>query len=202
MKKHFILIGGGPGIGKTSLAVKLSEEIKLPWISTDAIREIMRKTVKEEDYPNLFLFTKVTAENYLKKNNPEQIVKDMNNESFDVWKGIEALIKGDYWWDDHGYIIEGIAILPILIYKNFPNIPKNINPIFLINNDRKKIKEVIYKRGLWADADKYPDELKDLEVEWVFTFNNWLEQEAKKYKYPTINLKGKNITTSEVKKYL
>ena len=42
-----ILIGGAPTVGKSYLGRKLAEELKLPWISTDTIREMMRKLITD-----------------------------------------------------------------------------------------------------------------------------------------------------------
>ena len=66
-----ILIGGSPTAGKSYTARKIAEELNLPWISTDTIREQMRGIVREEDYPNLFSHNEATAEmgvDFLNKN--------------------------------------------------------------------------------------------------------------------------------------
>lgn len=70
MDKKVILIGGAPLSGKSYVARKLGQELNLPWISTDTIREQMRQLVRKEDYPNLFFFSnpKIKAEDYLGKN--------------------------------------------------------------------------------------------------------------------------------------
>ena len=53
MNKIF-LIGGSPTAGKSYYTRILAEELKLPWISTDTIREQMREIVNKKDYPNLY----------------------------------------------------------------------------------------------------------------------------------------------------
>ena len=198
-KKKVILIGGAPTTGKSFLASKLSKEMKIPWFSTDLIRRIMKKTVRKEDYPDLFKFVNLLPRDYLNNHTPKQIVKDQNKESYEVWRGVKALIEIDYTWDS--FIIEGVAILPELIHKDFHN-SKFIKPIFLLNKNEERIRKIVFKRGLWDDADKYPDDLKEKEVEWVIYFNNWLEKEAKKYKYPIIEFNGNDIPISKVKKFL
>ena len=159
----------------------------------------MREIVREKDYSNLFYFTKKTAKNYLTSHTPEQIVKDQNNESIDVWKGVKSFIDSDYNWQS--YIIEGVAVLPKFIFEDLSN-NKSIRPIFLLNNNKERIKKIIFKRGLWSNSNKYPDNLKSIEIEWVIRFNTWLKKELKKYKYPLIEFKENHIPISEVKKYL
>ena len=45
-----ILIGGAPAVGKSSAAEKIAKDLKLPWISTDIIRGMMRPIVNKKDY--------------------------------------------------------------------------------------------------------------------------------------------------------
>ncbi len=97
-----VLIGGAPTAGKSYLARHLAEELKLPWISTDTIREWMRGIVKDkENYPYLF---GRAFENYsdpaafLGPKTIEEIIEHQNNESIEVWRGVNSLIDTDYVW--------------------------------------------------------------------------------------------------------
>jgi len=177
-----ILIGGAPTTGKSFIARKISEELKLPWISTDGIREMMRKIVRKEDFPKLFYFNdeKITAEKYLTTHTPQQIVEDQNRESIEVWKGVKAIIDTDYVWKD--FIIEGVAIIPELV-KKIDTAKHNIKPIFLVDKNKERVREVVYTRGLWDHADTYSDDVKETEVQWVNLFNKYIESEAIKHNY-------------------
>ena len=55
-QNKIILIGGSPTAGKSYTARKISEELKLPRVSTDTIRGMMRGIVRKKDYPDLFFF--------------------------------------------------------------------------------------------------------------------------------------------------
>lgn len=177
-----ILIGGAPTVGKSFIARKVSEELKLPWISTDGIREMMRKITNKKDFPNLFHFNdkKITAEKYLTTHTPQQIVDSENAESRDVWKGVEAIVDTDYVWKD--YIIEGVAVIPELV--NIIDTKNHeIKPVFLVDENEERVRDVIYKRGLWDNADTYSDKVKEIEVQWVDLFNKYIKLEADKYGY-------------------
>lgn len=195
-----ILIGGAPTSGKTYTAKKLAEKFKLPWISTDTIRDQMQQIVRKEDYPMLFEHFDADgrmAEEYLNNNTAKQIVAHQNQESQDVWKGVKALITEDYTWGS--FIVEGVAILPKLV-KNLKVKDKKIIPIFLIDDNKARIRHTVYTRGLWDYADKYPDSVKDKEVEWVLEFNKYLLQEAKKYRCKVINVTDRRKVLGEVNK--
>jgi 2-phosphoglycerate kinase len=202
MERKIILIGGAPTVGKSYMARELSEKIKLPWISTDTIREQMRELVKKEDYPALFRHSDATADmaaEFLTHNSIEEIINHQNEESLEVWKGVKAIIETDYVWKS--FIVEGVAILPELVYKNYKN-NSSVRAVFIIDSDEQRIRETIFKRGLWDDADKYPDSVKEKEVEWVMAFNNYLKEEIKKYPFPIIEIKNHESIIDEIIKRL
>lgn len=192
-------------MGKSFTARKLSEYLKVPWISTDTIREMMRKIVDKNKYPNLFRFEdeERSAEQYLTTYSPQQIVDNQIEESLDVWMGVRALIETDYSWKN--YIVEGVAILPQLVSQLL--IEENeIKPIFLVDSDKERTRKVIFERGLWDDADTYPDSVKEIEVEWATLFNEYIRQESNKYGYKPYEITDReqliSNLTSELKGWL
>jgi 2-phosphoglycerate kinase len=185
-----ILIGGAPTNGKSYVTRKLSDKFNLPWISTDTIRETMRELVRPEDYPRLFKFAgeTISAEEYLSSHTPEQIVASQNEESEVVWKGVKAFIEKDYVWQT--FIIEGVAILPHLV-ASLNLSETQLFPIFLVDEDKERVKDVVYTRGLWADANTYSDEVKPIEVEWAMLFSSYLKSECGKYGYKPYFIKDR-----------
>ena len=184
--KKIILIGGAPGVGKTYLAKKLGKEFKLPWISTDTIREQMRKNItRPEDFPHLFRFQMENPVDYLTHHAPEEIVDHINLENGHVWKGVSEFIEEGSFGDS--YIIEGIAIQPEQIYK-LMKYNNQLKPIFLLDYDVARLRDVIYTRGLWDAAFKYPDNVKEKELAWVVAFNDLIANECAKYRLPTVEM--------------
>lgn len=194
-----ILIGGSPTAGKSYAAKKIAESLKLPWISTDTIRGQMRKIVRKEDFPKLFSLSEATPEmavEFLTTNTSKEIVKFVNEESGDVWKGVKALIETDYVWES--FIIEGIAILPHLV-KKLPAKNKKIKAVFLVDDNIERVRKTIFTRGLWDDADKYSDNVKEKEVEWVMAFNKYIINEAKKYNFPIVKIGDRKKYINQIK---
>lgn len=199
-----ILIGGSPTAGKSYTARKLSEELKLPWISTDTIREQMRWIVRKEEYPNLFQHGDAgmpagpdQAVEFLNHNTAEQIVEHQNKESEDVWKGVRGFIESDYSWGD--FIVEGVAILPKFVATQEWKINKEIKTVFLIDEDKDRVRHTIFTRGLWDEANTYTDDVKEKEVEWVFAFNDYIKEEAKKHNFPVVSIGNRDNYINEVK---
>ncbi len=197
VRRKIIIIGGSPTAGKSYTARKIAELLKLPWISTDTIREEMREIVRKKDYPDLFFFYETSPEMAIpfhNKYSPKEIVEIVNKEGKDVWKAVKAIIDTDYVWGS--FIIEGVAILPKLAHKIKK---KDVKILFLIDEDKERVKKTIFTRGLWDAAKTYPDSVKDKEVEWVLEFNNYIKKEAKKYGFPVVSIGNRKDYLKNIK---
>jgi 2-phosphoglycerate kinase len=190
MPRIVILIGGAPTVGKSTMAQLLSHRLSLPWISTDQIREVMQTVADEAQHPKLFNAGHTEAETFLNAYMPEQIA-DMELEQGEaVWAGVIKFIENDYTWKD-GFIMEGVGILPKLVATIQDN---DVKSIFLIDRNEERMKNVIYARGLWGDADTYPDYLKEKEVHWATLFSHKLEKEARRYGLSVVEVEKNSQT--------
>ena len=185
-KRKIILIGGAPTTGKSTIAQLASRHLNLPWISTDQIRKIIRVTADKKDYPALFCTEKYTAERFLNEFSAEDTVELEMNQGREIWPTITRFIKEDSTWKD-GFIIEGISIFPNLVAKDFNN-NEDIKAVFLVDEDADRIRDVVFKRGLWSKANTYSDNVKEKEVEWALLFSSKIKKEAKKYNYPFVEV--------------
>jgi 2-phosphoglycerate kinase len=185
-EKQIILIGGAP-TGKSTIALALSKALGLPSISTDQIRTILRSVASKDKYPALFNSSDYDAERFLTELTTEQIVTMEFEQGEETWLGVRALINDcDYEWKD-GCIIEGVGILPNMVAADFKD-DTRVTALFLVDHDISRMREAIFKRGLWDEAHKYSDHLKEKEVEWAFLYGKRLEEEAKKYDYPWVEV--------------
>ncbi len=184
MDNKIILIGGAPCSGKSFLAQQLLDKLNIPWVSTDTIREFMKEMAPRDKYPILREF-EGDVEEYFKNHTAQQIFDNHHKQSLAVWEGVKTWIDKNHNWKS--YVVEGVAILPEMVNKDF-GAHASIKPIFLIDNDPKRILNVIHTRGLWDNAGKYPESVNEKEVEWVLIFNSWLKKECEKYGYPLIEV--------------
>ncbi|QQS17147.1 hypothetical protein IPL44_02450 [Candidatus Saccharibacteria bacterium] len=69
----------------------------------------------------------------------------------------------------------------------------DIRPIFLIDNDESRIRDVVFRRGLWDIADSYPHDVKEKEVAWAKLFGEKLEKSAVEYGYPVVHVKKNSV---------
>jgi hypothetical protein len=63
-----------------------------------------------------------------------------------------------------------------------------VKALFLVDRDEARMRQAIFSRGLWGDADTYGDHLKEKEVEWASLYSQRLEAEARKYNYPWVEV--------------
>jgi 2-phosphoglycerate kinase len=186
------------------ISARLSRELGMPWISADSRKHIANAVVPEEGCSDLFFFNDNDPEIYLRNHSPEEIVADQNKESAEVWKGVKAFIDSISECESKtisSYIIEGVAVLPSLVYRDLP-VSDRIKPIFFLDSDKKLIRKIIYNRGLCDEAKKYGDDLKNIEINWVLSFNEWLKEDLKNYNYPAIAIENRKDLIPEIMKVI
>lgn len=174
--RKVILIGGSPATGKSTLAKKLSKKFNCPWISADFIRSWMKTMVSKEEYPNLFKFTNTTAEEHYKKYSIQDTINFEDLRDREVFNGVKKFILKNDEWDL--FIIEGISLHPKFI-SELKNKKLEIYPIFLIDNNKDRIREILFTRGMWGDADTYEDWVKEIEQKYLIEINSRIMNDCK-----------------------
>jgi len=174
-----ILIGGAPGVGKSTLAKKIAVARNVNWISTDQIRTIMQKASNAGTNHDLF------ADANTATNVEERVAIEMRKAEA-VWKGIAEFIEHNNPWE--GCVIEGTAILPHLIAQDLKD-RIDVLPIFVIQSE-ETIKQVIAERSKnpWINT-KTPEQQKN-KVELTIRFSNIVKQEAATYGFTAHDLSG------------
>ena len=181
-----ILIGGAPTTGKSVMAQKIAARLNMPWISSDQLRDVVRPYADKERFPTLYDSQGMTAEEFLERYSAQEICSMEFAQAADVWPAIQGLVSNTYNWVD-GYVIEGVNVLPRYVAPIIKDNPR-IKPVFLIDLDRDRMREVVYTRGLFDDADTYSDHVKDKEVEWAMMFAQELQAEAEKHGLPVLHV--------------
>ncbi|MCT4617039.1 MAG: hypothetical protein N4A38_02400 [Candidatus Gracilibacteria bacterium] len=193
--KKIIIIGGAPATGKTTLAKTLSDKFNYPWISTDFIRGWMKTLVSKKDFPNLFNFSDITAEEHYSNNyDIKKSIKSEQKRDADVFKGVKSFISKNKYWGC--FIIEGISIHPKDI-SQLESQEYKIYPIFLIDENIDRIRDILYSRGLWDKADTYEDWVKEIELEYLIQTNAYYLEECKKLNLPYFKIDKNREKTIE-----
>lgn len=189
-RRRIILIGGAPTVGKSIVARLLSEHLGVPWISTDHIRDVMRLASTRKTEPGLFVPEGYTAERFLTEFSAEQIAEIEWKQGEVTWEGVRQFIVNNHGWKN-GFIVEGVGMLPHLVARDFGDDAEDaeIRTVFLVDDAPERVRDVVFTRGLWDDAHRYPDELKQKEVDWVLKFSHKIRDQAGKYGYPLVEVR-------------
>jgi 2-phosphoglycerate kinase len=111
-------IGGAPRVGKSTLALKVSEHMPLPHASTDSIRSSVRQTTTPEATPDLFYLDSLNADEAnmakLMRHHSVDIIAAADAEAAAVWPAVEALAHSKLG-EGKSVLIEGVAVLPSLL---------------------------------------------------------------------------------------
>lgn len=148
-----ILIGGASGIGTSSISFELANKLGIKnMLSTDMIREVMRKIVSKELCPTLFE-SSYTAQESLRTPAPPEFDKvllgfkdHVETVSVGVNGVIERAIK-----EGISIVIEGVHIVPGFINEDLLKTP-NVHMFILTLSDEEIHKGRFYSRcrQLWA----------------------------------------------------
>ena len=195
--KKYILIWWAPTTGKSTLAQNLSRELGLPWFSTDQIRMLMKIYAHKDETGWLFLPEwHDTVDTFLWHYSPVEIVEMEFAQAHDVWPWIQTMIDDCYSYPD-GCIIEWVNITPELAAKNL-SWRSDVLTLFVVDEDEQRIRDVIYTRGLFADAKNYSDEYKKKEAAWVQLYIEQLKEDCQKYGFPCISVEKQDSDTEKI----
>jgi 2-phosphoglycerate kinase len=181
------LIGGAPAVGKSTLAAALAAHLGLPWISTDQIRDIMRTVANRREHAALFNPEGHDAEAFYGTFSAEEIVGIEIGQGEAAWAGIKTLLERDYTWPQ-GFVIEGVNLLPHLIARDVP-VNANVRTVFVTEADPGRLRAVIFTRGIWDDAGRYSDAVKQKELDWIIRYDAWLREQALAHGFPVVALR-------------
>lgn len=145
-KPLIILIGGASGVGTSSMAFELANRLRLKnLISTDMIREVMRKIVSQELSP---VIHKSSFDAYEAIRTPsiriDSVIEGFISHVDVVNVGIEAIIERSVK-EGISTIIEGVHVVPGFIRKDLLE-NNNIIMFTLIVEDEEAHKQRFYSR--------------------------------------------------------
>lgn len=171
-----ILIGGAATTGKTTLAKELSAHLGIPWISTDQIRSVIKGVTNENNFPDLF-------QNISDESSVEEILGLEIKRAEIIWQGVRAFIENHYPWEN--FIIEGLAILPHLIARDFDQ-KDEVKAIFILHTDPIKIKEIVLERSKLPFIKTKTEAQQKSKVNQIELLNERIKSDAEKFGFTTL----------------
>jgi len=193
-------IGGPPRVGKTTLSYALAKKIEGHVVSTDAIRDAVKKgtTDKSGDLFRLRRENDLSEEEWLKEHleSPEITIDNQNRESFAFWNSIVAFCD-TFCEDNAKHIVEGVALLPYLV-SEMKNKPSHV---IFVGNTNKTAKAMIlymekYPEQDWMATLNYGEKRIEGMANFVRAMSQYFKNEAIKYGFPYYEIDGDNFESS------
>lgn len=181
-----ILIGGASGVGTSSISYELSRRLGIKsMISTDMIREVMRKIVSKELSPVIHESSFSAQDSFKVPPPPEfdHVLAGFKDQVATVSVGVEAVIERALT-EGISIIIEGVHLVPGYIRKDLME-KENVLMFTLILHDEEMHKNRFYSRcnDGWASRplQKYLDNFGSIR-----RTLKYMEDQAKKEGVPII----------------
>ncbi|MGB9838192.1 2-phosphoglycerate kinase [Methanothermobacter sp.] len=181
-----ILIGGASGVGTSSIAFEVANRLGIRnMISTDMIREVMRKIVSRELLPSIYE-SSYTAYQSLRIPPPpelDEVLIGFRDHVDTVSIGVEAVIERALT-EGISIVIEGVHIVPGFIRDDLIN-KENVAMFVLTVSDENVHKGRFYSRcrQMWArrPLKRY------ISYFWAIRrIHRYIESQAKKHNVPVI----------------
>ncbi|BDZ69167.1 2-phosphoglycerate kinase [Methanobacterium ferruginis] len=189
-----ILIGGSSGVGTSSIAFEVANRLGIRnMISTDMIREVMRKTSSKELLPTLYESSYTAYRSLRIPPSPEldEVIIGFRDHVDTVSVGVEAVIERSIT-EGISIVIEGVHIVPGFIREDLVS-RDNVNMFVLTLEDEEVHKGRFYSRcrQQWArrPLERYMNYFGAIR-----RTHKYFESQANKYHIPVIE--NIDITTT------
>ncbi|MHA2357241.1 MAG: hypothetical protein ACXABK_00545 [Candidatus Heimdallarchaeaceae archaeon] len=190
-KPIIILLAGVPGIGKSTLASRLSQRLEISnIIGTDMIREILRQTISNKLVPEIHS-SSYEAYKFLKPTlNPilRQSIVGYEEQSRHVVVGIEAAIQSALYSRENS-IIEGVHLAPNILQPSIIQEPHVLYGLLYLEEDEEHLTR-IQQRETYVEsrtADRYIRAFSEIR-----NIQTYLVEEASKLNLPLIETSDSN----------
>jgi 2-phosphoglycerate kinase len=177
-----ILIGGGTGIGTSTLAMRLAWLLEMDTVvSTDSVREVIRQFLDDKVLPILHVSSYETGKLIKEVKSPrDSLIYGFLSQSKEVLNGVEAIIKRAIK-EKSSLVIEGVHIIPgeMAFLKKYEN-DAFIIQIMLDVDQKEKHKLHFFSRHLQSirrDKAHYLKYFKEIRL-----IRDYLIDQAKKHK--------------------
>lgn len=196
----FILIGGPPKCGKTTASKRLSRQLNIPWVSSDALQVVSRQYVSKYEskaemkrlYPHSASKGKTNDETY-SRHTPKQIAAKYIQQANSCHLAIDMFIASEIA-DGNDYIIEGYHVTPTLVAalkKKYGR--NNIKAVFLYQKNIDDIEQALTKSTTpndWVIEKTKREETLTKIAEMISYYSEYFVKEARKYGFKAMRMDG------------
>jgi 2-phosphoglycerate kinase len=101
------LIGGAPGVGKTTLGCALAAKLGIASVTIDDLMTVAQTVTTPETHPGLHIMRKAPHLEYFTDSSLSQLKADANVQHEATWPFVKSLILKRATWDPSPIVIDG-----------------------------------------------------------------------------------------------
>lgn len=106
------LIGGAPGVGKSTLGVALAARLGIPSVTVDDLVTVAHTVTTPESHPGLHVMRRVPHLDYFTHSALDQLQSDTEEQHRAVWPLVLELVRKRTQWAPLPIVIDGWHIRP------------------------------------------------------------------------------------------
>lgn len=106
------LIGGAPGVGKTTLCCALAARIGGSSVTVDDLMTVAKTATTPETHPGLYLYRDMSYLDYFTNSSMERFQSDAERQHEAVWPFVKNLIEKHFHWTTTPIVIDGWHLRP------------------------------------------------------------------------------------------
>jgi 2-phosphoglycerate kinase len=168
------LIGGAPGVGKTTLGCALAAKLGISSVTIDDLMTVAQTVTTPETHPGLHVMRKVPYLEYFTNSSVDQLETDANVQHAAAWPFVKNLILKHGVWAPSPIVIDGWHLRPGKVAElKLDNVWSGwivISPSVLIEREKKNLK--------WLQGSSSPERMHENFLARSLWFNDLIKEEA------------------------
>jgi hypothetical protein len=175
MKKvNVFLIGGAPGVGKTSLGLALAAKLGIASVTIDDLLTVAQTVTTPETHPGLHVMRKVPYLEYFTNSSLDQLKADAELQHEATWPIVKNLILKHTGWAPSPIVMDGWHLSPSKVAElNFPGVWSGwivIEPSILVEREKKNLQ--------WLQGSSNPERMLENFLARSLWYNQLIQAEA------------------------
>ncbi len=178
-----LLLGGASGTGKSTAAQAIGRHVGGSWLQVDDLRLVLQygELLTPRDFPDLFYFLQLAD---VRAVSPETLRDQLIAIARLMTPAIRSVV-GHHTMTQKRIILEGDGIAPAAAAEQQS---ETVRAVFLVVTDEATLQHNMMARGRGVIAHSPETEAQGRAwVQLAWHYNQWLEQEARKYGLPMLS---------------
>ena len=181
------LIGGAPGVGKTTLGCALASKLGIASVTIDDLLTVAQTVTTPQTHPELHVMRKVPHLEYFTHSSIEQLKEDVNTQHEASWPLVEALILKHARWEASSIVIDGWHLRPKVVAQlELTNLR-----VYWIVASASVLEERESKNLEWIEKSSDPKRMLKNFLDRSLWFNDLIKEQASELCMNVLDQQGK-----------